>query len=323
MRARDALLRCRCASPARPRTSRPGAARSGAGRSRARSSPWRRSCRRRPSRDRSAAAAARRRSGAASAPARAARAGPRAAASSSAASSPRTSTAGWRGLPLSKRAQERAARRDRASGESACQASADRRQERHARLGVEHGHGEPALAHVDAELDRSAVVLAGRREPGADAGRAGARVGGGERSDFARHLHDGASGHAPAAGAPPSDRVAVTSCRRPACAVCGTGCGGSRRGCAAARLVAHRDEQRGDVFAVLPGFGERGAGAIRFDALGGEIDPDRVRVGVRPLDPPLGARFGHLHVLDDAPTRVVETAQKRPRSEQASESAVA
>ena len=91
----------------------------------------------------------------------------------------------------------------------------------------------------------------------------------------------------------------------------------------AARLVAHRDEERRDVFAMLPRFGERGTGAIRLDAFGSEIDAHRVGVGVRPFDPPLGARFGHLHVLDHAPSRVVEAAQKRPRSEQASESAVA
>jgi hypothetical protein len=90
----------------------------------------------------------------------------------------------------------------------------------------------------------------------------------------------------------------------------------------AARLVAHRDEQGGDVLTVLPRLGEGGARTIRLNALGRQIDTDGVGVAVRPFDATLCARFGDLHVLDYAPTRVVEAAQKCPRPEQTSESAI-
>jgi hypothetical protein len=83
----------------------------------------------------------------------------------------------------------------------------------------------------------------------------------------------------------------------------------------AARLVAHRDEKGGHVLTVLPRFGEGGARTIRLDALGRQIDADGIGVAVRSLDPTLCARFGDLHVLDYAPTRVVEPTQERPGAE--------
>jgi hypothetical protein len=76
----------------------------------------------------------------------------------------------------------------------------------------------------------------------------------------------------------------------------------------AARLVAHRDEQRGNVFAMLPRFGKSGASAVRLDALGRQIDANGVRIAVGAFDAPLGARIGNLYVLDHAPSRVVESA---------------
>jgi len=47
-----------------------------------------------------------------------------------------------------------------------------------------------------------------------------------------------------------------------------------------------------------------------------------VQVAVRALDAALRARFRDLHVLDYAPARVVEAAQKSPRPEQTSQSAI-
>jgi hypothetical protein len=90
----------------------------------------------------------------------------------------------------------------------------------------------------------------------------------------------------------------------------------------AARLVAHRDEQRGDMFAMLPRLGKSGAGAIRLDSLRRQVDPNGVRIAVGAFDAPLGARFGNLHILDYAPSRVVESAQESPGTEQSSESAI-
>jgi hypothetical protein len=90
----------------------------------------------------------------------------------------------------------------------------------------------------------------------------------------------------------------------------------------AARLVAHRDEQRGDMFAMLHRFGKSGAGAIRLDSFRRQIDADGVRIAVGAFDAPLGACFGNLHILDYAPSRVVEAAQESPGTEQTSESAI-
>jgi hypothetical protein len=59
----------------------------------------------------------------------------------------------------------------------------------------------------------------------------------------------------------------------------------------AARLIAHGDEQRGDVFAVLPGFGESRAGAMRLNPFRRQVDANGVGIGVGSFDSPLCARF--------------------------------
>ena len=177
---------------------------------------------------------------------------------------------------------------------------------------------------------RRGVVRAGRREPGADAGlRARSRRRAGERAELARAPATDC-GAAAGISLPPSPPARRRRSRRrdllspPACAVCGHRAG--RRlapRLSAARLIAHGDEQRRDVLAVLARLGERGAGAIRLNALGRQIDADGVGLGVGALDPALRARFGDLHVLDDAPPRVVEPAQERSSTEQTAKSAVA
>jgi hypothetical protein len=91
----------------------------------------------------------------------------------------------------------------------------------------------------------------------------------------------------------------------------------------AARLIAHRDEQRGDVFAVLPGFGESRAGAMRLNPFGRQVDANGVGIGVGSFDSPLCARFRNLYVFDDAPSRVIKAAKEGSGTEQTSESAVA
>jgi hypothetical protein len=103
----------------------------------------------------------------------------------------------------------------------------------------------------------------------------------------------------------------------------GNGLGRLAPGLRAARLVAHRDEQRGDVFAVLPRLRERRARAVRLNALGRQIDAHRVGLGVGAFDTTLCAGFRHLHVFDDATPRVVETTQERSGPQQAPEAAIA
>jgi hypothetical protein len=81
---------------------------------------------------------------------------------------------------------------------------------------------------------------------------------------------------------------------------------GSRHG--GTSLVAHRDQQRGDVLAVLPGLLERRTGAVRGDALAAEANRDLVRIGVGTLDSPLRGGVVHVDVFDDLALLVVETA---------------
>ena len=81
----------------------------------------------------------------------------------------------------SRSARARAAPRGRRVGEQRLPAERDARQERNAVVDVEHGDGESALPHVHAELEPQRAHGAFRREPGADAGRARARVRRGRR----------------------------------------------------------------------------------------------------------------------------------------------
>ena len=183
------------------------------------------------------------------------------------------------------------------------------------------------LPRVDAELDRPAVVRAGGgSQAPMPVCRALASGTGGEqpisRGEGATHRM-GAAGVMPPPPARGRGRDAATCRRRPAWAVCGRRLRRLAPRLRAARLIAHGDEQRGDVLAVLPRLGECRAGAVRLNAVGRQIDADRVGVGVGALDAALRARFGDLDVLDDAASRVVEPAQERSCAEQTAKSAVA
>jgi hypothetical protein len=92
----------------------------------------------------------------------------------------------------------------------------------------------------------------------------------------------------------------------------------------AARLVAQRDEQRGDVLAVAVDLGERRTRALRGQPRGGGrigAEHDGV-LGLGPAD--LRARRDVLNddVLDGAPPDVVTPSQERARAEHAAERSI-
>ena len=238
----------------------------------------------------------------------------------SATSSPRMSTAGCRGFPLSKRSKRRSASRSTV-GARACHVSATRGKERNARLGVEHRDGE-ALAGARARETRDSRAGPSPRGRATRRFRWVSRL----RPVRERRSSRGAWTTGPAAASIPPPARLRRSRRRdllsPRRAPSAARAGAARGGLRATRLVANGDEQRRDVLAVLPRLGERGACAVRLNAFRRQIDADGVGVAVRALDPALRACLRDLHVLDHAP-RVVEPAQERARTEQTTESAVA
>jgi hypothetical protein len=89
-----------------------------------------------------------------------------------------------------------------------------------------------------------------------------------------------------------------------------------------ASAVAHGDEQRGYVLAVLIGLLERRAGAVRGDALAAQADGHFIRLGIGAFDAALGVRLVQADVVDDLALFVVEATQKRAGAQQASKTAV-
>ena len=89
-----------------------------------------------------------------------------------------------------------------------------------------------------------------------------------------------------------------------------------------ARLVAHRDEQRGHVLAVLAGLLERGAGAVGSDAFTTEANGHLVGIGIGAAHATVSRGIVEVNLIDDLAFLVVETAEERSGSEQASKSAV-
>jgi hypothetical protein len=87
-------------------------------------------------------------------------------------------------------------------------------------------------------------------------------------------------------------------------------------------LVANRDEERGDVFAVLAGLLERRARAVGRDAFAPEFDRRLVGFRIRALDAPGGARVRDGDALYDPALLVVEASQKRSSSEESAETAI-
>lgn len=72
--------------------------------------------------------------------------------------------------------------------------------------------------------------------------------------------------------------------------------------------IAHGDEQRGNVFAVLVGLLKGRAGAVRGDAFPAQADRHFIRFWIRALDSPLRVRLVEADVIDDFALFVVETA---------------
>lgn len=101
-------------------------------------------------------------------------------------------------------------------------------------------------------------------------------------------------------------------------------CGGLRRVPRElrARSVANRDQQRGDVFAMLPGLLKGGAGAVGRDAFTPEPDRHGVRIRVGTLDLALRDGVVDIDVLHDAALLVVEAAQEGASAEQPPEAAI-
>ena len=88
------------------------------------------------------------------------------------------------------------------------------------------------------------------------------------------------------------------------------------------RLIAHRDEERRDVLAVLSRLLEGGARAVRGDAFAAELDGRLVRLGIGTLDAPGGACVRDGDALDDAALFVVEATKEGAGAEQAAKTAV-
>ena len=94
----------------------------------------------------------------------------------------------------------------------------------------------------------------------------------------------------------------------------------TRHGCAS--LVAHRDQQRRDVFAVLIGLLEGRTGALRRDAFAAEANGHLVGLRIGAFDLSGGVRFGDSDLLDHLAFLVVEAAQEGAGAEQASEATI-
>lgn len=82
-------------------------------------------------------------------------------------------------------------------------------------------------------------------------------------------------------------------------------------------LVAKRDEQRGDVFAVLSAFGESGACARALQAIWRQVDAHRMRLGVAGTNDAARAHFADVDVFNDAASKVFESSQESARAKKA------
>jgi hypothetical protein len=198
----------------------------------------------------------------------------------------------------------------------------DAREQRHTRIRVEHRHGEPALPDVDPELQMQRLEVALGREPCADPRRAGAGVRRRRRRE-ARGNDGLLRLGAPAPFATTTGLAVASDLRLRVLLLLllrwGLRLPARQLG---ARLVAHCDQERRDVLAVLAGLLERGARAVRRDALAAQADRDFVGLRIRALDAPLGARLVDAHVFDDLAFLVVESAQERPGAQEAAQTAV-
>jgi len=88
------------------------------------------------------------------------------------------------------------------------------------------------------------------------------------------------------------------------------------------RLIAHRDQECGDVLAVVACLLERRAAALRGDAFSSELNGGQIRIVVGALDASCRIRLADFEITDDLALLIVEAAQKRPSSEQAAKAAI-
>jgi hypothetical protein len=82
----------------------------------------------------------------------------------------------------------------------------------------------------------------------------------------------------------------------------------------AASLIAHADEQRGDVLAVLLGFGKHRARTRALDAFWCQEHLDPMGFGVVAFHLAFRARFANVNVLDHPTAGVLEATQEGARA---------
>jgi hypothetical protein len=88
------------------------------------------------------------------------------------------------------------------------------------------------------------------------------------------------------------------------------------------RAISDRDQECGNVFAVLARLLERRARAVRRDALSAQTNGDGVRIRIGTANLALRGRFVHVDVFDDLALLVIQAAQERAGPEQASQASV-
>src|SRR5689334_20283273 len=88
------------------------------------------------------------------------------------------------------------------------------------------------------------------------------------------------------------------------------------------RLIAHRDQERRDVLAMVARLLESRAAALRGDAFAAELNGGQIRVVVGALDASGRIRLAHFEITDDLALLVVEAAQKSASSEQAAKASI-
>jgi len=87
-------------------------------------------------------------------------------------------------------------------------------------------------------------------------------------------------------------------------------------------LIAHSDQERRHVFAVVAGLLKGWTTTFRRDAITAELNGRQIGIGVRTLDAGGGVGLVDLEVSNDLALLVIEAAQEGPRTEQASKASI-
>jgi hypothetical protein len=90
-----------------------------------------------------------------------------------------------------------------------------------------------------------------------------------------------------------------------------------------AGLIADRNQQRRDVLAVLVGLSEGRTRTMRLDAVGSQLDRDRVGLGLRRSNRARGRHLVDCDILDDATTEILKSPKERSGAEQPAKATVA